>query len=61
MEGKQMTRLFTIQAIGVLAILWGSSLDVATVQAQDREPAAVAPRTDGITGPDIAVGAAKTH
>lgn len=57
--GEQMTRLFTIQTIGVLAILCGGSLDAATVQAQDREPATVAPRTDGITGPDIAAGAAE--
>jgi hypothetical protein len=54
-----MTRLFTIQAIGVLAILWGGSVDVATLQAQDREPATVVPGTDGIIGPDIAAGAAE--
>jgi hypothetical protein len=50
-------RLFTIQAIGVLAILWGGSLDAATLQ--DREPATVAPGTEVITGADIAVGAAE--
>jgi hypothetical protein len=54
-----MTRLFNIQAIAVLAILWGSSLDVAIAQAQDREAAAVAPRTDRNIGPDIAAGAAE--
>ena len=53
-----MTRLFTIQAIAVLAILWGGSLDAGTLQAQEREPATVAPGSDVITGADIAAGAA---
>ena len=54
-----MTRLFTIQAIWVLALLSGGSLDAATLQAQDREPAIVAPGLDANTGADIAAGAAE--
>jgi hypothetical protein len=50
-----MTRLFTIQAIGVLAILSGGSMGLAATSAQDREPAIVAPGFDA----DIAAGAAE--
>ena len=51
-----MKRRFTIQAIGVLIILWGGSLDAAILPAQDREPTTVAPGTDVITDAEIAVG-----
>jgi hypothetical protein len=54
-----MKRRFTIQAIGVLIILWGGSLDAAILPAQDREPTTVVPGTDVITDADIAVGAAE--
>jgi hypothetical protein len=56
---QAMKRLFSIQAIGVLTILWGGSLDAATLRDQDREPTTVAPGTDVITDADIAVGAAE--
>jgi hypothetical protein len=50
-----MTRLFIIQVICVLAILSGGSIGLAATQAQDREPAMVAPGSDA----DIASGAAE--
>ena len=50
-----MTGLFTIQAIGILAILSGGSLGLATTTAQSAEPAMVAPGSDA----DIAAGAAE--
>src|SRR5688572_3957004 len=53
--GKQMTRLFNIKAILVLALLSGGSIGLAPTQAQDREPAMVAPKSDA----DIASGAAE--
>ena len=54
-----MTRLFTIQAIWVLALLSGGALNVATLQAQDREPAIVVPGPHAKTGGDLAAGAAE--
>ena len=50
-----MTRLFTIQAIWVLALLSGGSIGLAAGSAQDREPAMVAPGFDA----NIAAGAAE--
>lgn len=50
-----MTRLFTSQAIWILAILSGGSIGLADTSAQDREPAMVAPGFDA----DIAAGAAE--
>jgi hypothetical protein len=50
-----MTRLFTMQTISVLAILSGGCLDLVTAQAQEREPAMVAPTNEA----DIAAGAAE--
>ncbi len=50
-----MTRLFNIKAILVLALLSGGSIGLAPTQAQDREPAMVAPKSDA----DIASGAAE--
>jgi hypothetical protein len=46
-----MKRLFTTQAIGVLAILLGGCIGIP--QAQDREPAMVVPKAEA----DIASGA----
>lgn len=50
-----MTRLFTIQAIWILAILASGSIGLAATSAQDREPAMVAPGSDA----NIAAGAAE--
>ena len=50
-----MTRLFTIQAILVLAILSSGFIGLAATEAPDREPAMVAPGSDA----DIAAGAAE--
>src|SRR5215216_2522371 len=50
-----MTRLFTIQASCVLAILLGGSIGRAATEAQDPGRAMVAPRSDS----DIASGAAE--
>jgi hypothetical protein len=50
-----MTRLFTIQAIWILAILSRGSSGLATTSAQGAEPAMVAPGSDA----DIAAGAAE--
>ena len=50
-----MTRLFTIQAIWILAILSGGSIGLATTSAQGAEPVMVAPGSDA----DIAAGAAE--
>ena len=54
-----MTPLFTRQTVLVLAILSGLSLGLAGTQAQDREPATVAPGSDSMIGADIAAGAAE--
>lgn len=51
-----MPRLFTMQTISVLAILSGGCLDLVTAQAQEREPAMVAP---GSFATNEAVGAAE--
>jgi hypothetical protein len=50
-----MTRLFTIQAIWILATLSGGSIGLATASAQGAEPAMVAPGSDV----DLAAGAAE--
>ena len=50
-----MTRLFTIQAIWVLALLSGGSIGLAATSPQGAEPAIVAPGSDA----DIAAGAAE--
>jgi hypothetical protein len=49
-----MTRVFTIQAIWVLALLSGGSIGLAATSDQDGEPAIVAPEFDT----DIDAGAA---
>jgi hypothetical protein len=54
-----MTRLFTIQAIWVLALLSGGALNAPTLQAQEREPAIVVPGPHASTGGDLAAGAAE--
>jgi hypothetical protein len=54
-----MTRLFTIQAIWVLALLSGGALNAAILQAQDQEPAIVVPGPHANTGGDLAAGAAE--
>ena len=54
-----MPRLFTMQTISVLAILSGGCLDLVTAQAQEREPAMVAPGSVATNEADIAVGAAE--
>jgi hypothetical protein len=54
-----MARLFTIQAIWVLALLSGGSLYAATLQAQNRAPVIVVPGPDANTDADIAGGAAE--
>jgi hypothetical protein len=50
-----MTRLFTIQAIWILAILSGGSIGLAVTSAQGAELAIVAPASDA----NIAAGAAE--
>ncbi len=50
-----MTRLFTIQAIWVLALLSGGSIGLAATSPQGAKPAIVAPGSDA----DIAAGAAE--
>jgi hypothetical protein len=51
-----MTPLFNKQTICMLAILLSGSLEAALIQAQDREPATVAPGSNAITDEDIAPG-----
>jgi hypothetical protein len=53
-----MTPLFTKQTICSLTILLSGFLAAAPLQAQDREPATVAPESNSITESDIAAGSA---
>ena len=55
-EDKHMIPLFTRRTITFLAILSGAFLGVTPTQAQDRQPAMVAPGSDAITDRDIAAG-----
>ena len=54
-----MTPLLTRQTIWILGILLGGCLGLAVAQAQDRQPAIVAPGTDAANEADIAAGAAE--
>ena len=51
-----MTPLFTKQTIWSLTILLSGFLAATPIQAQDREPATVAPGSNAITESDIAAG-----
>ena len=55
-----MTPLFTKQTICSLTILLSGFLAAAPIQAQDREPATVAPGSNAISEADIAAGSLKT-
>ena len=54
-----MRHLFTMQTICILALLSAGSLEATAIQAADRELAIVTPRSDAITGADMAAGAAE--
>jgi len=54
-----MTPLLTRQAIWILGILLGGCLGLAVTQAQDRQPATVAPGTHATNEADLAAGAAE--
>jgi hypothetical protein len=51
-----MTPLVTRQTIWILGLLIGGCLGLAVAQAQDRQPAIVAPGTDATNKADIAAG-----
>ena len=54
-----MTPLLTRQTIWILGILLGGCLGLAVAQAQDRQPALVAPGTNATNEADLAAGAAE--
>ena len=54
-----MTPLLTRQTIWIFGILLGGCLGLAVAQAQDRQPAIVAPGTHATNEADIAAGAAE--
>ena len=51
-----MTPLFTTQTIGMFTVLLTAFLAAAPVQAQDREPATIAPGSNVMTESDLAAG-----
>ena len=55
-----MTPLLTRQTIWIFGILLGGCLGLAVAQAQDRQPAIVAPGADATNEANIAAGALKT-
>lgn len=54
-----MTPLFTMQTTCILAVLVSGSLEAATIQSPDREPAPAAPGPDATSEEDLAVGSAE--
>ena len=54
-----MTPLLTRQTIWILGILLGGCLGLSVAQAQDRQPAIVAPGTDATKEAGIAAGSAE--
>jgi hypothetical protein len=54
-----MTPLLTRQTIWILGMVLGGCLGLAVARAQDRQPAIVAPGTDGTSKADIAAGASE--
>src|SRR5689334_10238153 len=54
-----MTPFSTMQATCILAVLLSGSLEAATLQSPNREPAPAAPAPDAAAEEDLAVGSAE--